>query len=106
MKDLAPYGQYLFDHPSSYQIAIIFMGYNGAWRAHSFQPDLPYTLYLPFKSSPYDFYWPLANCDVYLVDTGNSQNFFIKQCVLCFVNHGALNVMYISKDRVINFLRD
>jgi hypothetical protein len=106
MKPIAPYGQYLFNTIDSEQnpVAIIFLGKYAAKRALEFQyyipdtenPYLPYTLYLPNRSSPNNYKWPIRNCDVYLIDTGESSTSFIRFCAKHFLYSGGIVVKYYS----------
>jgi hypothetical protein len=102
MKPLAPYGTHLVSrlrNKSPYEIVLIFMGKKGSERAASFQPHLPFTLYLPHQVSPLKFEWPLRNCDVYLVDTDHSQLSFVRFCALTFFSHGANKITYVSPSK-------
>jgi len=98
-KKIAPYGTFLaqeiISHPG-YKIVLIFMGQNGWSRCQSMQSFYPLTLCLPPRSSPSNFKWPVLGCELYLIDTGCSQDSFIKFCALNFFSSGALKVNYVS----------
>lgn len=107
-KVLAPFGEYLAKRIMeglSDKVAIIFMGTHSLDRAKDFQAILPYTLALPPGESPYRYNWMLTEYDVYLVDTAESNQSFVKTCATCFLGHGANHVRYISRSSILNFKR-
>src|SRR5262245_16681681 len=100
MKTLAPLDEHLQTlvwQSFPCNIGIVFMGPHGEERAKGFQRWMPYTLYLPHKTSPYRYRWPLYQVEVYLVDTGISGRGFVRQCIMCFFSHGARLIHYFSK---------
>lgn len=99
MKPIAPQGEWLRERllAGHKEIVFIFMGTKAEERGKSFLPELPYTIYLPFKTSPYAFTWPVHGCEVYLTDTDNSSGSFLKTFVMCLFMHGATIVNYLSK---------
>lgn len=107
MKPIAPQGEWLKKKILSDQkeIIIIFMGQCAKDRAESFLPELPYTLYLPFKASPYAYTWPVHGCEVYLVDTSFSSKYFLKTFVMCLFMSGATLVHYLFKKYSHTFKR-
>ena len=105
MKPLAPYGKFIQQN-NPFHAAIIFIGKVAIERAEQFQAILPYTLCLPYPDSPSNYFWPLDNCDVYLVDTGQSKDSFIQYCALTFFGYGANVVRYISAKRVLILERE
>lgn len=98
MKPIAPQGEWLKERilAGQKEIVIIFMGYKAADRAEAFLPELPYTIYLPFKTSPYAYTWPVEGCEIYLVDTSFSSGSFLKTFVMCLFMHGANLIHYLS----------
>lgn len=106
---LAPYSNYLYERllsGSKNEIAIIFMGHLAEERAASFQSHLPYTMYLPYPTSPLRYAWPLRNTQIYLCDTGHANYAFIKHCVTVFFAHGATFAHYISTKVQYEFNKD
>lgn len=99
MKPIAPQGEWLKARTLANQkeIALIFMGQKGQQRAQSFLPELPYTLYLPFRSSPYAYQWPVNGCETYLIDTDSSSSSFLNTFVVCLFKHGATQINYLSQ---------
>ena len=100
MQSLAPFGSYLqkqIMNGSTNEIAIILMGKRGKEIATDFQTHLPFTMYLPAGTSPYRYIWPVYHAEIYLWDTEQSSQSFIKSCVTCFMQHGAHIVHYGSK---------
>lgn len=98
MKALAPQGEWLREKILSgkTEIAIIFMGQNAKDRAEGFLPELPYTMYLPYPSSPHAHIWPVHGCEIYLVDTDSSSGSFLKIMLMCLFAEGATTINYIS----------
>ena len=107
MKVLAPQGEWLRKrilngHP---EIAIIFMGTHAEERAKGFLPELPYTLYLPNRTSPYAYSWPVNGCEIYLVDTNLSSASFVKKFIFHLFTQGATLITYISSQFNQKFTR-
>ncbi len=106
MKSLAPFGKYLHNSilsGKSIGAAIIFMGNKAYKAARSLYPELPYTMYIPPLTSPFDYDWPVEGCKVYLCDCGYSKDSFIRFCALCFLSYDAKVVRYIGNGRILNF---
>jgi hypothetical protein len=107
MKPIAPQGEWLTRKIllGYKEIAIIFMGQHAEMRARGFFPDLPYTMYLPFKTSPYAYTWPVNGCEIYLVDTSHSSDSFLKTFVMCLFMQGAVIINYLSSHINQQFIR-
>lgn len=99
MKPIAPQGEWLRERllAGHKEIVFIFMGTKAEERARGFLPELPYTIYLPFRTSPYAYTWPVNGCEVYLTDTDLSSGSFLKTFVMCLFMHGATLIHYLSK---------
>lgn len=108
MKPIAPQGEWLTRQIllGNKEIAIIFMGSHAKERAESFKPQLPYTLYLPSRTSPYTFAWPVNGCEIYLVDTSFTSASFLKKFVFHLFLEGALLINYISSRCIQKFTRN
>jgi hypothetical protein len=108
MKSIAPQGEWLRQRllAGQKEIIIIFIGTKAMERAKSFLPDLPYTLYLPFRTSPYSFIWPVNGCEVYLVDTSFSSKSFVKKFIIYLFLQGASLINYISSKFTQMFTRN
>jgi hypothetical protein len=107
MKPIAPQGEWLRDRllADHKEIIFIFMGTKAEERARGFLPELPYTIYLPFRTSPYAYTWPVNGCEVYLTDTDLSSGLFLKTFVMCLFMHGATLIHYLSKKYSQTFRR-
>lgn len=106
MKPIAPLGEYLVKEIkyNGYKgSVVVFMGERAQIIATKLHPFVPSTLYLPPFTSPYHFRWPVLDCGVYLVDTGNSKFSFIRYCALCFFSYGAKFVYFQSRNKDFNF---
>lgn len=107
LKDLAmkhshpPLSGYLLNRSNDYEIVPVFIGKHSEARAIDLHSILPTTLYLPPSLSPFVYEWPIAGCELYIVDTGRSFQSFIKHCALCFYSYGAVKITYLSKNCVI-----
>ncbi len=99
MKPIAPQGEWLKERilAGQKEIVIIFIGTQAQQRAVNFLTIMPFTLYLPFKNSPYAYTWPVHGCEVYITDTDYSSQSFIKAFVMFLFISGATHVHYISK---------
>lgn len=96
----APFSERL----SSNEVVIIFMGYNAQNRALGLRSHFPTTtLYLPERTSPMRYLWPLEGSYIYLCDTGWSSMSFVKFCAMTFLSYGAVVVEYISTSNVCKF---
>ena len=108
MKSIAPQGEWLTKRilGGNKEIAIIFMGANAEKHAKNFLSHLPFTMYLPFKTSPFRFSWPVHNCEVYLVDTSVSSESFLKSFVMNLFLEGASLIHYLSSKINQTFTRN
>lgn len=106
-KPLAPQGEWLKERvlAGHFEIVIIFMGVKAKERAQSFLPELPYTLYLPYKESPSAYIWPVHGCEVNLIDTSPSSDAWIKHVVTCLFQHGAKIISYNHSNYFKTFRR-
>lgn len=107
MRPLAPQGEWLQQKALKGEqgIVVVFMGKHAEERARSFLPLMPYTLYLPFKTHPARYTWPLCGQEVYLDDTGWSSYAFVQSVVSCFFRHGATVVDYCRGNYFKTFRR-
>jgi hypothetical protein len=107
MKVMAPQGEWLKARilGGHREIAIIFMGSHAEERARSFLPELPCTMYLPNRTSPYAYTWPVHGCEIYLVDTSSSSSSFIKKFILHLFMQGASFITCISSQFNQKFTR-
>ena len=84
------------------EIVIIFMGKDSMEKSLSLQGVTDKVLYLPFKSSPKSFNWPVLKAEVYLLDTSWSSRSFVQLTVLCLLGQGATAVHYFDKKNTIS----
>lgn len=107
MKPLAPQGEWLKEMTLAArpQIVVVFMGKDAEEQGKSLFPFLPSTLYLPFKTSPVRYTWPLHGHEVYLIDTSWSSQTFLQSVAECFFKHGATVVQYNRGNYFKNFRR-
>ncbi len=99
MKIYPPFGKYLDTEKHSYSAAIIFLGPNSWAIASEFQnkaPSIRCAMFLPFKKSPKDYFWPVKGLDVYICDTDVTDLNFVKYFSTVLFGFGANAVMYNS----------
>ena len=99
MKPMAPHGEWLRQRilAGKKEIVIIFLGKTAEHKANALLTHLPYTMYLPLKTSPYAYAWPVDGCEVHLTDTNESSLSFLKTFVMCLFINGATLIHYLSK---------
>jgi hypothetical protein len=103
MKKIPPYGHWLFKNQKDRHFAIIFIGHAGLNQANYFHPDLSYSMALPPFTSPFKYKWPVSNCDVRIVDTGQSRLEFIENFAALLSASGATQITYITSREIISF---
>lgn len=99
MTKLAPFGKHLsqLDIPPTNDV-YIFVGpqsWDKAKKSIVMRPSR--TLCLPPNESPFNFIWPVTNCDILIFDTGKTDELLIQNLVLTLFNHDANIIRYISQ---------
>jgi len=77
----------------------VFIGHH-AWKSgQKFSLVYPTrTLALPPWRNPSDYYWPVKECDILVLDTGYAENDYLHDLTVCLYESGANIVRMICPD--------
>lgn len=103
MRKLPPYGKPLHDllqsgsHPKN--DINLFIGHKAWKKGEAFSISYPTrTLIIPPWNNPGNYFWPVQNCDVLIIDTGYAEKQYLSNLAGVLFEHGASVVRGITPD--------
>lgn len=97
---LPPYGRKLYQFLQTGQIprdVYIFMG-NNCWEATDTHNYNKYAMCLPDHTNPFQYDWPVNQCEILIFDRDRSSQEFVELFAACLFTYGANIVRYVSSD--------